>query len=325
VDASVTRLAAARPGERWVLRHRLPDGSATDVIGWVERVESDTVRLSLLGGGQAEVRFPDVVRAHRVPAAPGGADPRRTSATELERHALPGWRVIHECLGDWTLRAAGGFTGRANSCLAVCDPGLPIEEAAAAVVAWSTAHGIAPRAQVVVGSVEDAALERLGWRPAHGTTNVLAARLAEFLGETLPDPRVRVSEELEADWEAAYRSSRAVETDPALARMILDGNPPRAFAGLPAAAAEVQEAGLLAIARGHVSGTWLGLAAIWTAPGHRRRGWAALVMRALGHWGARRGARSVYLQAAAENLELQRTYAGLGFVHHHSYRYLAPP
>jgi hypothetical protein len=41
----------------------------------------------------------------------------------LERRALPGWLALHEPLGEWTLRAAGGFTGRANSCLAVGDPG----------------------------------------------------------------------------------------------------------------------------------------------------------------------------------------------------------
>lgn len=325
MDVSATRLAAARPGERWMLRHRLPDGSATDVIGWIERVEADAVRLSLIGGERTVVRVSDVVLAHRVPAARGGPDPRRISAIELERHALTGWLGVHERLGEWTLRAAGGFTGRANSCLAVGDPGLPIEDAAAAVVAWSAAHGITPRAQVVVGSAEDAALQRLGWRATYVTTNVLTARLADFLGETLPDPRVRVSEELEPDWEAAYRSSRPGAADPALVRMILDGNPPRAFAGLPAVLADVQDADLLAIARGHASGSWLGLAAIWTAPGHRRRGWAALVMRALGHWGARQGARWVYLQVAAENLAVQRTYVGLGFVQHHSYRYLAPP
>ena len=33
-----------------------------------------------------------------------------------------GW-PYHEPLGEWTLRAGGGFTGRANSCHAVGDPG----------------------------------------------------------------------------------------------------------------------------------------------------------------------------------------------------------
>ncbi len=50
--------------------------------------------------------------------------------------------------------------------------------------------------------------------------------------------------------------------------MILDGNPPRAFGSAGS------EAETIAIARGHLSGDWLGSAAIWTHPDHRGRGWS---------------------------------------------------
>ena len=39
-------LAGALPGERWVVRCLLPDGSATDVIGWIEALDATSVRLS---------------------------------------------------------------------------------------------------------------------------------------------------------------------------------------------------------------------------------------------------------------------------------------
>jgi hypothetical protein len=39
-------MAGALPGERWVVRCRLPDGSATDVIGWIEALDATSVRLS---------------------------------------------------------------------------------------------------------------------------------------------------------------------------------------------------------------------------------------------------------------------------------------
>ena len=39
-------------------------------------------------------------------------------------------------LGGWVLRAAGGFTGRANSALPLGDPGMPAERAVAEVQAW---------------------------------------------------------------------------------------------------------------------------------------------------------------------------------------------
>jgi predicted GNAT family acetyltransferase len=81
----------------------------------------------------------------------------------------------------------------------------------------------------------------------------------------------------------------------------------------------------LAIARGHLSGDWLGYAAIWTRPGHRRQGWAGRMMAVLGHWAARRGARYAYLQVATANEAARSAYERMGFVLHHHYRYLAPP
>src|SRR5512132_3414836 len=39
-------LAGALPGERWVVRCWLPDGLATDVIGWIEALDATSVLLS---------------------------------------------------------------------------------------------------------------------------------------------------------------------------------------------------------------------------------------------------------------------------------------
>ena len=317
-----TALDRARVGERWVLRRRLSDGSATDVVGWLVEVGPERVDLELELGERARVARSEIVIARRGPAARGGPAPRRTSAEDLERAALPGWVALSEPLGEWTLRAGGGFTGRANSVLAVGDPGVPLPEAAQRAVAYAGAHGIPPWAQVIVGSGVDSGLLSLGWRPAYVVTDVLAARLTTLLGWDLPDPRVIVSERLDRAWVDAYGASRPNDADPRLLRMILDGHPPRAFAS-------VLDPGepdhLVAIARGHVSRAWLGIAAAWTDPACRRRGLATAMMRALGHWAARQGARHVYLQVAQENAAAHEAYGRLGFVFHHSYRYLEAP
>jgi N-acetylglutamate synthase len=45
---------------------------------------------------------------------------------DLERLATRGWRGAEEApLGEWLLRAGGGFTGRANSALVAGNPGMP--------------------------------------------------------------------------------------------------------------------------------------------------------------------------------------------------------
>jgi GNAT superfamily N-acetyltransferase len=106
--------------------------------------------------------------------------------------------------------------------------------------------------------------------------------------------------------------------------MILEGSPPLAFAGVAADKPD-DRSELLAIARGHRSTDWLGLAAIWTRPDHRRRGLAAAMMAALGHWAARQGARYAYVQVATVNQPAIGAYTTLGFVSHHYYRYLTPP
>ncbi|HSU35493.1 MAG TPA: GNAT family N-acetyltransferase [Propionibacteriaceae bacterium] len=311
-------LDSALPGERWVIRHRLPDGSATDLTGWLEALTPDAVQLTTVDQQHHVVERSTVIVARRAPAARGGPDPRRVSAAELERRTLPGWLAEHEPLGEWTLRSAGGFTGRANSCLAVGDPGMPWAQAADRIVAYAEEHGIEPRAQVVRGSGEEAELRALGWVDCYVPTDVLAVRLADLLASPPPRAGVRVVEELEPAWWAAYQQSRPNSADPVLLRMILDGNPPRAFAS-----AENDQAAF-AIARGHLSGDWLGLASIWTREEYRRRGWATAMMIALGHWAARRGARYGYLQVAAANLDAITAYHRLGFVTHHGYRYLTP-
>ena len=91
-------------------------------------------------------------RAHpaRAPARSGaGAPPRsrhraarecltRSSRVEaLERAAARHWQAPDtEPLGEWSLRAAAGFTGRANSALPLGDPGRPLPDAVTAVEEW---------------------------------------------------------------------------------------------------------------------------------------------------------------------------------------------
>ncbi|HYI56294.1 MAG TPA: hypothetical protein VEX57_20170, partial [Microlunatus sp.] len=89
--ASDVPLDDVRLGDRWVVRHRLPNGSATDVIGWLEAVDATAVRLSVVGGAIEVVERTAILAARRVPAAAGGPHPRRISAEALERHTLPGW------------------------------------------------------------------------------------------------------------------------------------------------------------------------------------------------------------------------------------------
>ncbi len=67
----------------------------------------------------------------------------------LDLAAAQTWRGTEEApLGGWLLRAAEGFTGRANSALTAGDPGLPLPAATARVRRWYTDRGLTPMASV---------------------------------------------------------------------------------------------------------------------------------------------------------------------------------
>lgn len=319
--------AAPAAGERWVLRVRQPDGSASDVVGWV--LESGPDALTVEGpvdpqspapAERQTVPWSDVVVARRAPAARGGTDPGRTPPAVLERVAVEAWAVETEPLGDWVLRSAGGFTGRANSCLAVGDPGVDVAEAAARVEGYAAAHAIAPLAQVVTASDEDEALSGLGWTETYVATDVLAIRLAALLDDRAGGRQVVVEEELRPAWRAAFDAYRPNDADPALVTRLLDGRRPRAFGSVADEGGDV-----VAIGRGHLAHGWLGVSGLWTEPSRRRRGLATTVLRGLGDWAAHREARWCYLQVDARNTGAHAAYERLGFRLHHRYRYLAPP
>ena len=316
-------LAAACLGERWVVRYWLPDGSATDIVGWIEALHPTSVQLATLDPAVRVIERSMIIAARRAPAAAGGPHPRRISAHDVQRHALPGWLAWHEPLGEWTLRTAGGFTRRANSCHAVGDPGMPIQQAAQRIIGFAAAHDIAPLAQLIEGSAEEQALQRLGWVVTDHPTVVLTSRLADFLEGRPAEGVAKITETLQPNWEEAYHRSRPNSADPAIVRMILEGNPPRAFAAVTGEGRD-DHSELIAMARGHRNEDWLGLASIWTRSDHRRRGLATAMMAALGHWAARQGARYAYLQVATVNQPGIAAYRSLGFIHHHAYRYLAP-
>ena len=260
-----------------------------------------------------------IIAARRGPAAASGPHPRRISAEHVQRHALHGWLAWREPLGEWTLRSAGGFTRRANSCHAVGDPGMSIQQAAEQIIDFAVIHDIPPLAQVIEGSSEERALRRLGWVSADQPTAVLTSRLADFLEGRPVESAAKITETLQPSWEEAYQRSRPNSADRDIVRMILNGNPPRAFAAVTDQGPE-----LVAIARGHQNDNWLGVASIWTHSDHRRRGLATAMIAALGHWAARQGARYAYLQVATVNEPAIAAYRRLGFVPHHSYLYLAP-
>jgi N-acetylglutamate synthase len=118
----------------------------------------------------------------RLPGNPGTLAQMMISIEDLELAAAAGWRACEEdWLGGWLLRAAEGFTGRANSALAARDPGLPLEAAIGKVCSWYSERGLPPMIAVPYppgrpsASHLDRVLADLGWPVRADAATVMTA------------------------------------------------------------------------------------------------------------------------------------------------------
>lgn len=248
------------------------------------------------------------------------------SIDDLEHAAAPGWRAVdEERLGDWLLRAADGFTGRANSALAAGDPGRPLPDALDAVRRWYAARGLPTMIAVPyptgrpAASALDRQLARLGWSIRADSATIMTAepmRVAELAGQAAV--RVEFAAEPDSRWLRRYHYRG--EHLPPVAVRVLTSAPWQAFASVRA------NGETIAIGRVAGDGGWAGLTAIEVDPASRRQRIGTVITASLARHAAERGGFSrLYLQVADDNSGARALYRALGFADHHGYHYRIAP
>ena len=248
----------------------------------------------------------------------------------LDRVAAQTWPgTEEEALGGWLLRAAGGFTGRANSALTAGDPGMPLPEPAARIRRWYTARGLTPMASLsyLAGQRDSNPVDRFladqGWALRDEAAVIVMTQRSAAVTVTPAALPVRLDDEPGDDWLALYHFRGQPGPPPPIARTILTSAPWQAFASA--------RDGDRTVAIGRVAGAgageghWAGLTAIEVDPDYRRRGLAAAVTTALIAEAARRGAAHVFLQVEDNNEPALALYHRLGFTEHHGYHYRVAP
>ncbi|MBB5891679.1 GNAT family N-acetyltransferase [Kutzneria kofuensis] len=231
------------------------------------------------------------------------------SITELELLCADAWpALVDEGLGQWRLRAAGGFTGRANSALTTGDPGVPIPEALATTSAFAARHGIEPAAHVTQGTETERRIREAGWQPAADhpggvESMVMTGPLPDGdpLGEVLDKPTRQW-------WDLAVGEPTAAQ------RHVLGTGPLLGFGYVEAAA----------VVRGCIVDSTLHISRLSVRPALRRQGTARRLLATLGAWARDCGAQDAVLQVATHNTAAIRLYEGLGFTEHHRYGYWRP-
>jgi ribosomal protein S18 acetylase RimI-like enzyme len=214
------------------------------------------------------------------------------------------------------MRAAAGFTGRANSTLTCGDPGMPIPRALGVTEGFAREHGIKPTAHVVMGSPQERAIEAAGWQvnldhPGGAESLVMTGPLEKFAeGEA-------ENRDLPGWWELAAGSEVS-----AAQRHVLGSGGNVCFASITENGAA--DGTVIAAVRGAVVEDVLHVARLAVPPSHRRQGLARRLMGELAGWGLKQGATTCGLQVAEHNEPAIRLYEELGCTEHHRYRYWVP-
>jgi GNAT superfamily N-acetyltransferase len=305
-------LGPADVGHRVVVRRYVGIGRSgrplyTDVLGELVAADADGLTVRAEDGTEHRIARADVAAGKRVGPRPA----RYSEIVALERVADRAWPApVREPLGDWILRAAQGWTMRANSALPLGDPGRPLDEAIEACVAWYRGLGLTPRITVPLPLRRDVAdaLTAAGWY----AQPVVLVQVAPLRAGAPAGPAVRLAAEPSADFLAVARARKTALPEAALA--VLTGPARVRFAEVRG-----DDGGLLAMARGAVVDGWVHLGLVEVVPAARRRGYAALVSLALMQWGRDAGATRAVLQAEQKNEAAVALYARLGFTTHHRY------
>lgn len=312
-------------GKRVSVR-RLNDPAAegekfTDTVGVLASWDDGVLLITRKSGESVRIAESSLVAGKVVPTAPARRRGPAASYQELAHVAARAWRPVEsERLGEWELRAASGFTRRANSVLPLGDPGIPLPAALDVVRRWYGDRGLPAYVQTATGAEGTqellcAELERLGW-VREVSAEMWIGALAPVADRAEGAGVVLVREADEA-WLARYQRKGVSE----VALKVLESGPSVWFATVPSA-----EGGApAAIGRCVVDGRWAGFAAVEVDPALRRQGLATRVMAALARQALDEGASAAWLQVEAENVGAREMYAGMGFAAHHAYHHYRSP
>jgi len=247
--------------------------------------------------------------------------PTLSDILDAERLAHRTWPCREEALfGEWMLRAADGYSRRANSALAIGLPAQGVEAALDHVERWFRSREIQPCVKVtpLVSPEVITALDARGWTVA--TPSRVLRRAADTQAEGSLDLDVSWSSVVSdpwfehlATWDAESLSAASHH------HALLERMPEARFAALHR---DGRIAGILVAS---LDGDQAHLYDLVVDPALRGRGLGGLFLRRILSDLFRDGARAATLQVLESNAVARALYERTGFVEVHPYHYRVAP
>lgn len=298
-------------GKKVSVRLRDPEGGFRDILGILETETSIRRKNGLL------VEFtPQDVAIWRIVVTPvakaGRGAPLSLRIAEIERIASETWPAKEiEYLGDWILRATGKFTRRANSVLALGNPGVNLDEALLRVSDFYISRGLVPMVHVALPTYTelDERLSERGWLgEVHAQVMVADIELDHTNASLLKG--WEISELPESEWFALQRDEGIEEIVTAV---------PAHYVGLRI------DGDLIAVGRTASNNGWATLTRLYVREDWRGKGIGKDLVKQLLFIAKNQGISKVFLQVDLRNTGAIALYQGLGFRVHHTYKYLSLP
>ncbi|MBC7463755.1 MAG: GNAT family N-acetyltransferase [Actinobacteria bacterium] len=298
-------------GERVSIRLHDPEGGFRDIVGILESETS----LRKRSGNLVEFSPQDIAAWRLVAPAQRGAGkgaPLSLRIREMEIAAAQTWpAAVQEQLGDWTMRATGKFTMRANSVLVLGEPQIELDEALARVNTFYSSHGLPSVIHVPLPTFQtlDNALDQKGWE-VKTEALVMVADIGSFSVDERTDYEWSLTETFDQAWLDLQNDSGVREI----------------MRSAPAVYASLRIDGVLvAVGRAANFGDWTVLTRLFVHPKYRRQRIGTELISRLLNEATRGGAAKALLQVDVNNQSAIQAYEKYGFRKHHSYRYRVAP
>ena len=304
----------AEVGQRITLRLHDPEGGFRDVVGILKSETTIEKRDGSL------VQFhPKEVAVWRIITPPsdraGMGSPLSLRIRDIELAANATWPAKEQVrLGDWILRASGIFTKRANSVLAIGDPGVNLDIAIDEVIKFYNSRSLTPTFHIALPTYSELG-RKLRERDWHSdiSVNVMVANIDEVIrtslsSTNLESTNMEISDAPSEEWIALQDDHGVLE--------IMTRSPARY-------AAFRSDEKIVGVARASNYAGWTVMTRLYIHPHERGKGLGRDLIFALLLDAQILGATKVALQVDSKNLGAIALYEKMGFRLHHTYEYFS--